>query len=104
LHIAIIFKFLNIVGIFPFSRILLKKAVSHNRVRTSQCLKNSGNIPSLPAYFPIFIFSIADFISSTVKGAVITDLWSASLLSFDSLDFVSFENCLCNDALDNPSM
>jgi len=80
--------------------------VSHDLIRTPQYLKNSGNTLSLPSDIPVFIFAIAKFISSIEKGAVIAVLFSVSLLSFASLVFISFENCLCGDALvqDSSSM
>jgi hypothetical protein len=78
MHIDIIFVFLNIAGIFPFSSILLKKATSHDLVRTPQCLKNSGNISSLPADFPVLIFAITEFISSNMKGAYLLSVDSSS--------------------------
>jgi len=75
LHIAIIFVVLKVVGIFPGSSTLLKKAVNTVVERIPQCLKDSLKILSLSADFSVFNLIIAEFISSIVKGAGIAVLF-----------------------------
>jgi len=57
---------------------------------------NLENTPSVPADFPVFIFAIAEFISTIVKRADIVDLFI--VFRSANLVFVSFEDCLCDDS------